>query len=93
MASLEVLHPERAVAVPVLEAGAGGITLCSVHVRVGPRVGIMDEPRSEESIRADLFDFAEFLRRDVTEPGESDDESGRHASRAFPVRSSVRSVT
>ena len=49
--------------VPVLEAGAGGITLCEVHVRVGPGYGIVVEPRSDEEIRADVADFVDSLLR------------------------------
>ncbi len=45
----------------VLETGAGGITLCEVHVTQGPNYGIRIEPRAEDSIRKDVEDFAEYL--------------------------------
>ena len=44
---------------PVLEAGAGGITLCEVHLRVGPRYGIVVEVRTDSELRADVADFAD----------------------------------
>ncbi len=46
---------------PVLEAGAGGITICEVHLLKGPGYGVIIEPRSDEEIRADVTDFAEHL--------------------------------
>src|SRR5665213_2681677 len=36
MAGLEVVSPDSAQPIPVLEAGAGGITICEVHLRTGP---------------------------------------------------------
>ncbi|CAN5565887.1 hypothetical protein BH10CYA1_BH10CYA1_59940 [soil metagenome] len=45
----------------VLETGAGGITLCEVHIFHGPKYGILITPRSEDSIRRDVEDFAEYL--------------------------------
>ncbi|HVF70034.1 MAG TPA: helix-turn-helix domain-containing protein [Chthoniobacterales bacterium] len=45
----------------VLETGAGGITLCEVHIAQGPQYGIRIVPRSEESIRRDVEDFSEYL--------------------------------
>lgn len=61
LTSLEVPGQDGAPPVPVLEAGAGGITICEVHLRTGPGYGLMIEPRSDEEIRADVTDFAEYL--------------------------------
>ncbi len=72
---LEIPNPERGLPTPVLEAGAGGITLCEVHVRSGPGVGILVEPRSEDEIRADVYDFAEYLREGVLDDTEGMDRS------------------
>lgn len=47
----------------VLETGAGGITLCEVHITQGPKYGIRIVPRSEDSIRKDVEDFADYLFR------------------------------
>ena len=61
IAELEVVSKGAANPVPVLESGAGGITICEVHLRSGPGYGLIIEPRSEEEIRADVMDFAEFI--------------------------------
>lgn len=45
----------------VLDTGAGGITLCEVQIVRGPRHGLRIEPRSDDSIRKDVEDFAEYL--------------------------------
>ena len=63
LAGLEVDGKDGEPRVPVLEAGAGGITICEVHLRAGPGYGLMIEPRSEEEVRADVTDFAEYLLR------------------------------
>lgn len=61
MAGLEVASPDSAQPTPVLEAGAGGITICEVHLRAGPSYGLLIEPRSDEEVRADVTDFAEYV--------------------------------
>jgi transcriptional regulator with XRE-family HTH domain len=50
---------------PVLETGAGGITLCDVSLKVGPGYGVIVTPRSAEEIRADVADFAEQIYRRI----------------------------
>ena len=62
LAALEVTSPESPQPAPVLEAGAGGITICEVHLRSGPGFGLLIEPRSDIEIRADVRDFAEYVR-------------------------------
>ena len=55
----------------VLDTGAGGTTICQVHINRGPQYGIRIEPRSDESIRRDVEDFAEYLlylARDTSKP-------------------------
>lgn len=63
LTGLEVDGKDGEPRVPVLEAGAGGITICEVHLRAGPGYGLMIEPRSEEEVRADVTDLAEYLLR------------------------------
>jgi transcriptional regulator with XRE-family HTH domain len=61
----------------VLETGAGGITLCEVHIVQGPEYGLRIEPRNEEAIRADVADFAEYLIRAArpdSQPAKKGDE-------------------
>ncbi|MBI1292784.1 helix-turn-helix domain-containing protein [bacterium] len=45
----------------VLETGAGGITICEVHVRRGPGFGLLIEPCAEDEIRRSVLEFARFL--------------------------------
>ncbi len=47
--------------VPVLEVGGGGITVCEVHLRTGPEYGLIIEPRSDDEIRMDVADLADFV--------------------------------
>lgn len=61
LAGLEVEVPDAPHPAPVLEAGAGGITICEVHLRRGPGYGVLIEPRSDDEIRADVTDFAEYV--------------------------------
>ena len=61
IAGLEVGSSDSGRPHPVLEAGAGGVTICEVHIRRGPEFGILIEPRREEEIRADVMDFAEYI--------------------------------
>jgi len=49
----------------VLEAGAGGTTICEIHVKEGPQFGLIVEPRTNEAIRYDVADFVEYLLRIV----------------------------
>jgi transcriptional regulator with XRE-family HTH domain len=61
LAGLEIPDTKGGHPVPVLEAGAGGITICEVHLRSGPGYGLLIEPRSDDEIRADVTDFAESI--------------------------------
>lgn len=45
----------------VLETGAGGITICEVHVRRGPGYGLIVEPCTEDEVRRNVADFSNFL--------------------------------
>jgi len=58
----------------VLETGAGGITICEVHIRRGPGYGLIIEPCTEDEIRYHVTDFANFLLNPA-QPAESTDES------------------
>jgi transcriptional regulator with XRE-family HTH domain len=49
----------------VLETGAGGITLCEVHISHGPKYGLLIVPRTEDSIRKDVEDFCEYLIKTI----------------------------
>lgn len=93
VASLEVAVADRPAPVPVLEAGAGGITLCEVHVRTGPGVGIIIEPRTEDEIRADVYDFAEYVREGAPEEAlEGESSEGTHQGVSREVERAIRNM-
>lgn len=71
MTGLEV-QDDGASAQPVLEAGAGGITVCEVHLYTGPQYGIVVEPCSDEEIRQHVTDFADHVSR-ASNPAAGDD--------------------
>jgi transcriptional regulator with XRE-family HTH domain len=75
VAGLEIPDPEGGASTPVLEAGAGGITICEVHLRAGPGYGLLIEPRAEDEIRADVSDFAEYLTSGEAAGPEDSDRS------------------
>ena len=79
---------------PVLEAGAGGITICEVHLRTGPGYGLMIEPCSEEEVRADVTDFAEYLLRgdaNLIEDAQLGDADGQGISKE--IERAVRNMS
>lgn len=97
LTNLEVPGQDGSPPVPVLEAGAGGITICEVHLRTGPGYGLMIEPRSDEEIRADVTDFAEYLLKgdagaEVDQQGGESDAQGisKEIERAIRNMSGLR---
>ena len=46
---------------PALEVGAGGTTICQVHIAQGPHCGILVEPMSESELRREVREFAHYL--------------------------------
>lgn len=78
LSDLEVVVSDSTHSAPVLETGAGGTTVCEVHLRNGPGYGILIEPRSDVEIRADVTDFAEWILSENTtiiSKTDTDDES------------------
>ena len=65
---LEVTGADTAPAIPVLETGGGGVTICDVHLGTGHGVGLIAEPCSEEEIRAHVADFAKHFKRSGGSP-------------------------
>ncbi|AQV92658.1 XRE family transcriptional regulator [Cupriavidus necator] len=83
---------------PVLEAGAGGITVCEVHLHTGPQYGIVVEPCSDEEIRQHVADFVDHISRasnpagnDATEPPDNEGQGiSREIERAIRNMSGLR---
>lgn len=82
----------------VLETGAGGITICEVHIRRGPGYGLIIEPCTEDEIRRYVADFANFLLnpvQPVPPANDVDTESGspgisREVERALRYMTGLR---
>ena len=91
---LEVEGRDGGIPVPVLEAGAGGITICEVHLRTGPGYGVIIEPRGDEDIRSFVSDFAEhILKSDAAafEDGQGPSEDSQGISKE--IERAVRNMS
>jgi transcriptional regulator with XRE-family HTH domain len=64
----------------VLETGAGGITICEVHLRRGPGFGLIVEPCTEDAIRHHVTDFANFLLNPPRPTQSAEDGEGEFGS-------------
>ena len=71
---------EKAINRPVLETGAGGTTICEVHVKGGPEFGISLLPMSDAEMRDLVSDFCAakwaIHKSDQRKPGDSIGISG-----------------
>ena len=77
---------DKAINRPVLETGAGGTTICEVHIKAGPEFGISLLPMSDAEMRELVADFCAakwaLHTSERCEPGESVGVS-REAERAI----------
>lgn len=76
LSGLEVFISDTNPLAPVLEAGAGGITVCEVHLRQGPGYGLLIEPCPDDIIRAHVTDFAEYIRGTGAQGGNGEESQG-----------------
>ncbi len=74
---LEVPGPDGGPALPVLEAGGGGVTVCDVHLGTGAGYGLVIEPCSDEEIRAHVTDFAEHIKGSNAPSDDDADEAAQ----------------
>lgn len=81
----------------VLETGAGGITLCEVHISKGPKYGLRIVARTEDSIRRDVEDWCNYLISTVqtTNPATSstDDEEADPLGISKEVVRAIRNMS
>jgi len=79
----------------VLETGAGGITICEVHIRRGPEYGLIIEPCTEEEIRRHVADFANFLLNPAQPAQSADEADGESGSPGISreIERALRSMT
>jgi transcriptional regulator with XRE-family HTH domain len=90
---LEIASPDGQ-PMPVLETGAGGITLCEVSLKVGrEEYGVIVTPRTAEEIRADVADLADQLRRRAA--GAKGSDEGDDVQRAVPreIERAIRTMS
>lgn len=93
LVGLEVALPDSPQPAPVLEAGAGGITICEVHLRSGPGFGLLIEPRSDNEIRADVTDFAEYVRRSDIPTADADGSEEEFQGISKEVERAIRNLS
>lgn len=83
LTGLEVPGSDGAPPSPVLEAGAGGVTICEVQLRTGSRYGLAIDPCSDDEIRAYVLDFTEHILKGTApeaEKSKEDDEESQGIS-------------
>jgi transcriptional regulator with XRE-family HTH domain len=92
LTGLEVVSPDGGPATPVLEVGAGGVTICEVQLRTGPSYGIVIEPCSDEEIRAHVTDFAEHILRGGADQSEADGDDDESQGISHEIERAVRNL-
>lgn len=78
---------------PVLADGAGGTTLCEVHLLTGPQYGISIEPCSPDEIREDVRDFAEHILKGTAGVVEEDARPGEPRATYKEVERAIRNMS
>ncbi len=74
---------------PVLETGAGGTTICEVHIKNGPEFGLTINPMPESDVRALVSDFASAKWAAVN----TDEKKGASANVSREVDRAIRNMT
>ena len=88
---LEVQDGERTD--PVLEAGAGGITICEVHLAQGPAYGLFVEPVSDLELRREVNEFAHYLFRSLARDNENADEDQEIHGTTKEIERAIRNMS
>ncbi len=78
---------------PVLADGAGGTTLCEVHLLTGPQYGISIEPCSPDEIREDVRDFAEHVLKGTDGADEEDARPSEPRATYKEVERAIRNMS
>ena len=74
---------------PVLETGAGGTTICEVHIKDGPEFGLTINPMPDIDVRAHVSDFANAKWAAV----HSDAGKGESASVSREIDRAIRNMS
>lgn len=77
----------------VLEVGAGGITVCEVHIYSGPGYGLIVEPCSEDEVRAHVMDFAEYIWRSAKGNTVSTDDDVESQGVSKEIERAIRNLS
>jgi transcriptional regulator with XRE-family HTH domain len=75
---------------PVLETGAGGTTICEVHIKGGPEFGLSLLPMSENEVRALVSDFCTARWMVATKEQK---ESGESVGTSREVERAIRNMS
>ncbi|CAD5371157.1 Putative XRE family transcriptional regulator [Rubrivivax sp. A210] len=78
---------------PVLADGAGGTTLCEVHLLSGPQYGIAIEPGTPDEIREDVRDFAEHVLKGTGGAEDDDVRPGEPRATYKEVERAIRNMS
>ena len=78
---------------PVLEAGAGGITICEVHLAEGPEYGIFIEPVSDVELRREVNEFAHYQFRALASESENTEEDQEIHGTAKEIERAIRNMS
>lgn len=78
---------------PVLEAGAGGVTICDVHLVQGPEYGIFIEPVSDVDLRREVTEFARYQFRSLDSGNENADEDQEIHGTTKEIERAIRNMS
>ena len=78
---------------PVLEAGAGGITICEVHLVRGPEYGIFIEPVSDVELRREVNEFVLYQFRSLDSGNENADEDQEIHGTTKEIERAIRNMS
>jgi len=89
---LEIADSDGGPVSPVLGDGAGGPTLCEVHLRQGATHGVRIDPCSDGEIRDYVADFAEYLRGVDALDDDKEDAESDHRGVSREVERAIRNM-
>ena len=90
---LEVTEKVGGQPVTVLDVGAGGVTLCEVHISRGPGFGICIEPKTEEEIYREVREFARSFMAPQGTDGEDEEEEPGFAGTTKELDRTIRNMS
>ena len=88
---LEVQDSQRTE--PVLEAGAGGITICEVHLVQGPEYGLVIEPVSDMELRREISEFSHYQFAALDSESENAEEDQALHGTTKEVERAIRNMS